>query len=105
LGFSVYTPAPALGFCDARTTGLSFRARGQSTVEPAARFPNSTLTKQVPPARVFAPHKGRLCACDAKRIGLFCECWDAINSVLDRLHAMAIAFADFAGYFIRQYVR
>jgi hypothetical protein len=22
-------------------------------------FPNSTLTKQVPPARVFAPHKGR----------------------------------------------
>jgi hypothetical protein len=30
---------------------------------------------------------------------------DAINVVLDRLHAMAVAFADFAGYFIRHYAR
>jgi hypothetical protein len=29
----------------------------------------------------------------------------AINAVLDRLHAMAFAFADFAGYFIRHYAR
>jgi hypothetical protein len=30
---------------------------------------------------------------------------DAINAVLDRLYAMALAFSDFAGYFIRRYAR
>lgn len=30
---------------------------------------------------------------------------EAIDAVLDRLHAMAVAFSDFAGYFIRNYAR
>jgi hypothetical protein len=29
----------------------------------------------------------------------------AINDVLDRLHVMAVAFSDFAAYFVRQYAR
>jgi len=38
LPFSIRTPAPALGFCNPGATGFGLRARGQSTVKPAARL-------------------------------------------------------------------
>jgi hypothetical protein len=38
LPFSIRAPAPAVGFCNPGATSFGFWTRGQSAMEPAARF-------------------------------------------------------------------
>jgi hypothetical protein len=75
MSFSIKAPAPTLRFRNPGATGLSFRARRQSTVEAAARLPELDSDHTAPAraglgatarsifASLLPPHAGQTTSC------------------------------------------